>query len=92
VAGLTLLSAIWCRYCFGTTEDGFEIPANDPNWQQLTKRANAARTAPVEWLKMTEVYGDIADNAAFVASFSAALQAVWQDGSKAAIKAYLSRQ
>ncbi|MGB7269983.1 MAG: mannitol dehydrogenase family protein [Albidovulum sp.] len=92
VAGLTLLSAIWCRYCFGTTEDGFEIPANDPNWQQLTKRANAARTAPVEWLKMTEVYGDIADNAAFVASFSAALQAVWQDGSKAAINAYLSRQ
>ena len=33
--GLTLLSAMWCRYCFGVDENGTEIAPNDPSWHLL---------------------------------------------------------
>src|SRR3546814_15825533 len=32
-AGLILASALWCRYCYGTDEQGQAIPPNDPNWE-----------------------------------------------------------
>jgi mannitol 2-dehydrogenase len=36
-SGLLLLSAIWCRYCFGETESGTHIPPNDPDWDRLQR-------------------------------------------------------
>ena len=30
-AGLALVSAMWCRYCYGESESGKTIPPNDPN-------------------------------------------------------------
>ncbi|MGB8811978.1 MAG: mannitol dehydrogenase family protein, partial [Paracoccaceae bacterium] len=51
--GLILLSALWCRYCYGETESGKVIPPNDPAWDQLQAVARAARDNPVAWLGMT---------------------------------------
>lgn len=87
--GLVLLSALWCRYCYGETETGTPIAPNDPDWEALSRRARAARQEPREWLAMTTVYGDLARNEAFAGAFAAALRRVWAEGSAAVIDAYL---
>ena len=43
VKGLALVSALWCRYCYGETESGKTIPPNDPNWERLQAAAKPAR-------------------------------------------------
>ncbi len=89
--GLILLSALWCRYCHGETDGGEAIAANDPNWDDLQRRARAARTDPGAWLGMKMVYGDLAGNSVLAEGFADALDRVWRDGSAAAIRQYLSR-
>ena len=88
--GLVLLSALWCRYCFGTTESGAVIEANDPNWGRLQVQAVLARKDPKVWLEMSEIYGDLALNSDLVARFGAALGAVWAKGTRAVINDYLA--
>ena len=87
--GLTLLSALWCRYCYGVTEAGEQIAPNDPNWDALQTRAQAARSTPAVWIGMEQVYGDLAQNADFVARFAEALDFVWTNGVDAALKRYI---
>lgn len=90
-SGLILLSALWCRYCFGTDDAGAEIAPNDPNWDALVERATRARENPVEWLRMDEVYGGLADNALVVAEFTKWLNYIWENGTAAALQTYLDR-
>jgi mannitol 2-dehydrogenase len=87
--GLVLASALWCRYCAGTTETGAEIAPNDPNWDRLVATAQAARTRPAAWLEMSEIYGDLSNNAALVAQFTKTLNDVWARGSQTVIADYL---
>jgi mannitol 2-dehydrogenase len=87
--GLTLLSALWCRYCCGETEAGEQIAPNDPNWDALQTRARQARFNPAVWIAMEPVYGDLAQNAGFVARFAEALNYVWAHGVDAALKRYI---
>jgi Mannitol-1-phosphate/altronate dehydrogenases len=46
VSGLSLVSALWCRYCYGTTESGAVIEPNDPSWDRLTAQAKLAKADP----------------------------------------------
>ncbi|WP_295533840.1 mannitol dehydrogenase family protein [uncultured Thioclava sp.] len=87
--GLVLASALWCRYCYGTTETGAEIAANDPNWDRLVAQSKAAKTRPAAWLEMSEIYGDLSKNDALVAQFTKTLKDVWARGSQAVIADYL---
>jgi mannitol 2-dehydrogenase len=87
--GLILLSALWCHYCAGVTDSGAVIEPNDPDWTALQARAIAAKTDPVEWLRMATVYGDLAQNAAVVTAFSAHLRAVQRQGTKAVLQQFL---
>ena len=89
--GLTLLSALWCRYCYGETEAGEKIAPNDPNWDALQARARQARTNPAMWIAMEPVYGDLAQNTGFVARFTEALNFVWAHGVDVALKRYIGR-
>lgn len=89
VEGLALVSALWCRYCFGTTDSGQDIAPNDPNWDALVSRAQAARSAPEAWLGMADIYGDLGRNVRFVTAFSGHLQRIWAKGTAAAIEDYL---
>lgn len=89
--GLTLLSALWCRYCFGTTEAGVVIEPNDPNWDTLKATAKAAKSDPAAWIRMDAIYGDLAGNAGFVATFAEALDFVWANGVEAAMLRYIGR-
>lgn len=86
--GLVLLSALWCRYCYGTTDSGVVVEPNDPNWTALQDRARRAKENPAEWLAMTEVYGDLAQNDLLAAEFATALEAVWRDGAEAVLRRF----
>lgn len=90
VDGLALESALWCRYCYGTTDNGAAIPPNDPNWDRLTAQARLAKDTPQQWLKMTDIYGDLGDKPAFAEAFAAALTALWQNGTEATLTAYIN--
>ncbi|MFZ1469186.1 MAG: mannitol dehydrogenase family protein [Paracoccaceae bacterium] len=90
VQGLALVSALWCRYCHGTQDDGTVIAANDPNWGALLPLAQAARTTPQAWLSgLTAVYGGIADDPRFAAAFARWLNRLWTSGTASTLAAYV---
>ena len=88
--GLILLSALWCRYCFGLSENGAVIEANDPNWDRLQAQAVLARDNPKAWLDMAEIYGDLVQDSDLVARFAAALTAVWARGTRQVLTDYIA--
>ena len=90
LGGLALESALWCRYCAGTTEAGEPIAPNDPAWDALTARAAEAKERPAAWLEMREVYGAVGEDARFAAAFAGALEALWRDGTAATLETYLA--
>ncbi|KEJ88702.1 mannitol dehydrogenase [Sulfitobacter donghicola DSW-25 = KCTC 12864 = JCM 14565] len=87
--GLALSQAIWARMCEGTREDGALIEANDPIWDALTLAAKAARSDPQVWLDQRDLYGDLADDAAFQSRFTHWLALIWADGLEAALRSYI---
>ncbi|QPM89479.1 mannitol dehydrogenase family protein [Pseudooceanicola algae] len=89
VSGLALLSALWCRYCAGTLEDGTEIAPNDPAWDRLNATAIAARDTPALWLAQREIYGAVGADAGFAAAFATWLDAIWAEGTASALRTYL---
>ena len=92
VTGLALVSALWCRYCFGTTDSGAVIAPNDPNWDRLTAQAHKAKDNPKAWLEMADIYGDLAKAPDFIAAFTKALQSLWTRGTTQTLGAYLGDQ
>ncbi|MGA0540994.1 mannitol dehydrogenase family protein [Neotabrizicola sp. VNH66] len=89
VRGLALVSALWCRYCAGSTDKGTPIPPNDPNWDALNDRALSARAEPSVWLDQPAVYGDTAANPAFARAFEGWLRQLWAEGTAATLRRYL---
>lgn len=92
LTGLALVSALWCRYCYGTTDSGAVIEPNDPNWDRLTAQSKKARDNPAAWLEMVDIYGDLAKAPSFIAAFSKSLNSLWSIGTKATLEAYLANR
>ena len=90
VDGLALESALWCRYCYGTTENGKVIAPNDPIWDRLQQTARAARDNPSTWLAMGDIYGDAGRNPVFAKAFDRALRQVWSEGPARTLQAYVA--
>lgn len=90
IDGLALASAFWCRYCEGTDEAGNELPPNDPSWDLLHATAIASKADPLQWLSMTNVYGELGENAKFRHSFSTAITGIREKGVASMIKTYCS--
>jgi len=89
ITGLALESALWCRYCFGTTDSGAVIEPNDPNWTRLQATATAAKDMPQAWLAMEDIYGEVGKSAPFAAAFAHGLEALWTLGTREALTRYL---
>ena len=90
IDGLALVSALWCRYCAGTEDDGTPIPPNDPNWDRLQPLALAARENPTAWLDgLTTVYGETAADPRFRAAFGRWLPRLWSEGTGTCLAAYV---
>jgi mannitol 2-dehydrogenase len=90
ISGLALVSALWCRYCFGTTDSGAVTEPNDPAWARLQTAAKAAKADPAAWLALDDVYGDVAINPAFRDSFATWLAGLWKDGARQTLIRYTS--
>ncbi len=90
VEGLALVSAFWARYCFGATDGGSTIAPNDPSWDRLTGVARRAKDDPKAWLAMSDIFGGLAQEPAYVDAFSHALRTIWTIGTKATLEAYLA--
>jgi mannitol 2-dehydrogenase len=89
VNGLALVSALWCRYCYGETEGGKTIPPNDPNWERLQAAAKPARQQPTAFLALRDIFGDLAETPAYSQAFSRALSGLWATGVRATLADYL---
>lgn len=92
ISGLALASALWCRYCFGTSDSGQVIEPNDPSWQRLQAQAHKAKGAPAAWLEMRDIYGDTADAGLFLERFCTWLKILWEQGTRASLKHYLAER
>ena len=90
VTGLALESALWCRYCAGTTDDGAPFTLDDPNADRLTRAALAAKDNPSSFLDLRDIFGDVADAPFFRTRFEAALSSLWRDGTRTTLERYLS--
>lgn len=89
VDGLALESALWCRYCFGTTDSGVVIEPNDPVWDRLQAQSRRAKDDPQAWLAMDDIYGEVGRSPVFQAAFDKALRHLWAKGTAATLQAYL---
>ena len=92
VTGLALVSALWCRYCYGITESGAVIEPNDPNWERLTAQAHKAKDNPKAWLEMADIYGELAKAPDFIHAFTRSLHSLWTQGTTRTLEAYLADQ
>jgi mannitol 2-dehydrogenase len=92
VDGLALVSAFWARYCYGTTDSDQTIAPNDPSWSRLTETAKRAKDHPSAWLGMSDIFGGLAQEPAYVDAFSHALKTIWTIGTKATLEAYLANR
>ncbi|WP_353472391.1 mannitol dehydrogenase family protein [Salipiger sp. H15] len=90
IEGLALESALWCRYCAGSFEDGTVIEPNDPSWEALTDLAAKARETPALWLTQRAVYGEIQGDTRFEESFARWLDMIWSQGARRSIETYLN--
>jgi mannitol 2-dehydrogenase len=90
VAGLALVSALWCRYCYGETDSGKPIASNDPSWDRLQMAARRARDDPKAYLAMGDIFGELARNPTYVEAFSAALNSLWAVGTAETLTRYLA--
>ncbi|MDX8444634.1 mannitol dehydrogenase family protein [Mesorhizobium captivum] len=90
VAGLALESALWCRYCFGTTDSGAVIEPNDPSWDRMQATAKAAKAKPGAWLAMDDIYGDVGRSPVFTQAFAHALDVLWANGARETLTRYLA--
>ncbi|KAL3093336.1 hypothetical protein niasHT_023813 [Heterodera trifolii] len=92
IDGLALVCALWCRYCYGTDQNGQTVEPNDPAWPQLQATAARARDEPVVWLSMEHIYGSVGQSETFRAVFSKTLRHLWQFGTESALKRYLCEE
>jgi mannitol 2-dehydrogenase len=90
VTGLALESALWCRYCAGTTDTGDVVRLDDPNAARLVPLALAAKDDPAKFLGLRDIFGDVADAPPFRAHFEAALNSLWTHGTRATLQRYLN--
>jgi mannitol 2-dehydrogenase len=92
VKGLALVSALWCRYCYGETESGKPVAPNDPNWERIQTAAKQARSDPPAFLELRHIFGDLAGNPNYVRAFSDGLSSLWTRGVRSTLTDYLSEK
>jgi mannitol 2-dehydrogenase len=89
IDSLAFETALWCRHCFGKTETGKDIIAGDPIWPRLTELAAMAKTDPLAWLSMEDVYGDVGRSDVFRRAFANSLNDIWAGGTARALAEFV---
>lgn len=92
VVGLSLVSALWCRYFAGTSDSGKEIIFNDASAERLQAAALRAKDDPDAFLALSDIFGEVAKSDLFRARFANALKHLWTNGTRATLQAYLDNK
>ena len=90
VTGLSLVSALWCRYCAGETDSGRAIAPNDASAARLKAAALRAKDEPGAFLAMADIFGETGAAPAFAAAFARNLDALWRGGTRRTLTDYLA--
>ncbi|MBA4785941.1 MAG: mannitol dehydrogenase family protein [Rhizobiales bacterium] len=89
IVGLSLVSALWCRYFEGTTDSGKAIVFNDTSAEKLQAAAKLARDNPEAFLVFDEIFGEVGKSELFRQRFSHALKTLWSEGTARTLELYL---
>ncbi|PZM08446.1 mannitol dehydrogenase family protein [Rhizobium tubonense] len=92
VIGLSLVSALWCRYFAGTTDSGKEIVFNDASADRLHAAALKAKTDPAAFLVFEDIFGTVAKSDLFRKRFAQALKTLWAKGTRETLQLYLDNK
>lgn len=90
IVGLSLVSALWCRYFAGTSDSGREIVFNDASADKLHEAAVKARDNPEAFLAFDEIFGEVSSSELFRKRFAHALATLWTEGTAKTLELYLS--
>ncbi|WP_454851882.1 mannitol dehydrogenase family protein [Rhizobium binxianense] len=89
VVGLSLVSALWCRYFAGKSDSGKEIVFNDASAERLHAAALKAKDDPAAFLAFEDIFGEVAKSELFRRRFAHALKTLWEKGTKETLQLYL---
>ncbi len=89
VVGLSLVSALWCRYFAGTSDSGKPIAFNDASADRLHAAAVKAKDDPQAFLALSDIFGDVGQSTLFQKRFAHALRTLWDKGTRATLQLYL---
>jgi len=82
----TLVVAAWARYAEGIDEQGEPIPVVDRLSQTLTEAARRQPQDPTAFIAQRDLFGDLVDDARFVATYTSALQSLHARGARATLE------
>lgn len=91
ITGLALVSALWCRYCAGTSDSGRVIEPNDAGHARLKDAALKAKEAPEIFLDMRDIFGDVGSDPQFREAFAMHLTSLWTYGTQQTLRDYLDQ-
>jgi mannitol 2-dehydrogenase len=89
VVGLSLVSAMWCRYFAGKTDSGKDIAFNDVSADRLHGAALKAKDDPAAFLAFDDIFGDVAKSGLFRKRFAHAVKTLWEKGTRQTLQLYL---
>ena len=78
--------ASWARYAEGTDEQGNPVDVVDRLKDTVTAAAARQRQEPLSFISNRDVFGDLVDDARFVAAYSEALAALHQHGARETLR------
>jgi len=76
----------WARYAEGVDEQGEPIEVIDPLKDRLVELARRQREDPDAFISNRKLFGDLADDARFVAEYRSALSSLHERGARATVK------
>ena len=92
IVGLSLVSALWCRYFHGTSDSGQKIVFNDASAERLQAAAIKAKDDPSAFLVFDDIFGEVAKSELFRKRFAHALRTLWSQGTAKTLELYLQNK
>ncbi|MFQ1002895.1 mannitol dehydrogenase family protein [Modestobacter sp. SSW1-42] len=87
VTSAALAIAGWARWAAGTDDAGRELEMVDPRAEALRSAARRQDDDPLAFLRLREVFGDLADDERFTRPYLRALRSLTEHGARATVQA-----
>jgi mannitol 2-dehydrogenase len=84
IDGLALEVALWCRYCAEPDQI-----IDDARAKQLAAAARASEADPMQFLRMGDVFGNLASNERFAAAFAGQVGLLWSLNPRQVLQGFL---